>query len=385
MKRLLTIFTIFFTSLSVFSQNNVFVLVDVSKSVKQSDLISAKQVLTEILLGSTPNNSNIVGGSLTDLAQFKIKINDKISVVKFGSQITTLSISPNPVYVTNISTDIYSALNSFPLTPTDNNTYYTLAKAKIAEYAKKNNISKYMLCIISDENEDNFGPGGKPNYQSQYIQELVDNYDTKTNPATANPAILVKLNSSSQDFKLRFIPSIDVSKYNLPGAIPPAVVDTNSSNAVITITSPQEAKKNKEYEMNSESLNINWSCPNCPQGIKYTVMVSEYDGGRFREIKKDLAANSLKVKVPDGKFRITVSSSNYPATSDFTFVKVSTNSLGWFFALIIIASASAIGYYFWNKKRQEKIDLYSSNKTDDFFSSGNGGATTNNSTNSDYF
>ena len=83
MKRLYTIFSLIIYTLSVSAQDNVFILVDVSKSVKQADLISAKQTLTEILLGNTPNNSNVVGGSVQDLAQFKIKISDKISVVKF--------------------------------------------------------------------------------------------------------------------------------------------------------------------------------------------------------------------------------------------------------------------------------------------------------------
>jgi len=132
MKRLYTILSLFLCTLSVYAQNNVFVLVDVSKSVKKTDLVSAKQALSEVFIGTPPSNSTIVGGSLQDLQQFKIATNDKIAVLKFGDQATTLNISPSPVTIVSTPTDIYQALNNFPTTPTDNNTYYTLAKAKIA-------------------------------------------------------------------------------------------------------------------------------------------------------------------------------------------------------------------------------------------------------------
>jgi uncharacterized membrane protein len=373
--------------MSVHAQNNVFVLVDVSKSIKQVDLTSAKQALNEILLGNTPSNSNIVGGSLQDLAQFKIKVSDKISVVKFGNQQTTLSISPNPVSVTNLPTDIYNALNSFPTIPTDNNTYYTLAKAKIAEYAKRNNISKYMLCIISDENEDDFGPGGKPNYQSPYIQELVDNYDTKTNPASANPAILVKLNTSSHDFKLRFISSVDVSNYNIPGGntTPTSPVTITAAPAPsITLTSFPDGKKNKPKPTKSNSFTVTWNC-NCPTGTIFNVQLSELGGSNHIDPKKNITTNSVKfTDVPSGKFKIVVSAAN--ANPAITFVETPAGSFGLVIFLIIILIGGGIGYYLWNKKRQEKIDVFASNKGDDIFSRGNNnGSTNNSSSNSDYF
>ncbi len=384
MKQLLTIFAIYFITLAVCAQSNVFVLMDVSKSVKQNELNDAKQALNEVLTGSSLTKAFISQGKQQDLSSFKLVQGDKLAISNFGSLQTTLAINPNPTTIQNISADVNQVINSVNWSPSDNQTYITLAKAKIAEYAKNHQISRYRLYIISDNINDDYGMSGKPSYPDDYTRNLAEGYNTSTNPVNEAGYTKIKFASSSL-FSLSFSPNVDVSKYNLPGTIPPAIVDTNSSNAVITITSPPEAKKNKEYELNSESLNVSWTCSNCPEGIKYTVMVSEYDGGKFRETKKSLAANSVKFKVPDGKFRITVSSGNYPATSDFTCVNVSTSSYGWFLALILIASASATGYYFWNKKRQEKIDLYSSNKTDDFFSSGNGSATTNNSTNSDYF
>lgn len=384
MKKLFTILYLTLYTFSVYSQTNVFVLVDVSKSVKQDELNNAKQALNEVLTGSQLSRAFVSQGSQQDLANFKLVQGDKLAIVKFGSLHTTLAINPNPSIIQNVNADVNQVLNSITWTPTDQQTYITLAKAKIAEYAKNHNITKYKLYIISDNINDDYGQGGKPNYTDNYTQNLAEGYNTSTNPVNEAGYTKLKFLANSL-FTLSFSPNVDVSKYSLPGGTPtPIVVDADSGNAVITLTSPPKARKGKEHEIKSETLNINWTCKNCPQGIKYTVMVSQYDGGKFRETKKDLTANTVTFKVPDGKFRITVSASNYTASSDSTFINVSTGSYGWLIFLLILIAAGAVGYYFWNKKRQEKIDVFASNKADDIFSRGNGG-TTGNSSNSDYF
>jgi hypothetical protein len=382
MKRLYTILSLLFFTLSVSAQNNVFVLVDVSKSVKQDDLLAAKQALNEIFLGSTPSNSNVVGGSLQDLQQFKIAVGDRVSILKFGNQQTTLNINPTPIQVSSLPNDVNSALNSFPIVPTDNNTYFTLAKAKVAEYAKKNNLSKYVLCIVSDENEDNFGPGGKPNYNSSYIQELVDNYNTKTNQAKEEPAILTKFNSSTQGFKLRFIPSIDVSKYNIPGgSTPPPPLP--GKPASITLTSFANGKKDKPVPTGSNSFTVSWTCgPNCPPNAKFNVMLTEI-GGKYKD-KQTVTSNTWKFSnVPSGSFKVVVTASGIGSAT--TFVETPSGGYGWLIFLLILIVGGLIGYYFWNKRRQEKIDVFATNKADDIFSKNTGSSTTGNSSNSDYF
>lgn len=384
MKRLYTILSIIICTVSVYAQNNVFVLVDVSKSVTQADISNGKQALTEVLTGSPLSKAFVAQGSQAELANFKLVQGDKLSVSKFGSLQTTLAINPNPTTIQNVSADVSQILNSAALTPTDNQTYLTLAKAKIAEYAKNHNITKYKLYVISDGVNDDYGQNGKPNYPDDYTRNLAESYNTTANPVNEQASTRIKFSNTST-YAITFIPSVDVSKYTLPGGTPPAIVDTNTANAVITITSPPEAKKGKEHEVKSETVNINWTCNNCPQGIKYTVLVSQYDGGKFRETKKDLVANTATFKLPDGKFRITVSASNTTASSDFTCISVSTGGYGWLIFLLILIAAIAIGYYFWNKKRQEKIDVFATNKADDIFSKNSGGTTSSNSSNSDYF
>lgn len=384
MKRLYTILSLIICTLSVYSQNNVFVLVDVSLSVKPSELNDAKQALNEVLTGSQLSKAFVSQGSQQDLVNFKMAQGDKLAIAKFGSLQTTLAINPSPTAIQNVNADVSQVLNSTSWTPTDGQTYITLAKAKIAEYAKNHNITKYKLYVISDNIQDDYGKAGKPNYPDDYTRNLAEGYNTSTNPVSESGYTKLKFDKA-KDFTLSFSPNVDVSKYTLPGGTPPAIVDTNTENAAITITSPPEAKKGKEHEIKTETVNINWTCNNCPQGIKYTVLVSQYDGGKFREAKKDLVANTATFKLPDGKFRITVSASNTTASSDYTHVCVSTGGYGWLIFLLLLIVAIAIGYYFWNKKRQEKIDVFASNKADDIFSKNSGGTTSSNSSNTDYF
>lgn len=383
MKRLYTILSLIICTLSVYSQNNVFVLVDVSLSVKPNELNDAKQALNEVLTGSQLSKAFISQGSQQDLVNFKMAQGDKLAIAKFGSLLTTLAINPSPTTIQNVNADVSQVLNSASWTPTDGQTYITLAKAKIAEYAKNHNITKYKLYVISDNIQDDYGKAGKPNYPDDYTRGLAEGYNTSTNPVSESGYTKLKFDKA-KDFTLSFSPNVDVSKYTLPGGTPPAIVDTNTENAAITITSPPKAKKGKEHEVKSETVNINWTCNNCPQGIKYTVLVSQYDGGKFRETKK-CDVPTATFKLPDGKFRITVSASNTTASSDYTCISVSTGGYGWLIFLLILIAAIGIGYYFWNKKRQEKIDVFASNKADDIFSKSSGGATSNNSPNSDYF
>jgi len=370
--------------MSVYAQNYVFVLVDASKSVTQSDLNNAKQALTEVLTGSQLTKAFIAQGSQADLANFKLVAGDKLAVSKFGSLQTTLAINPNPSTVSNVNADVSQVLNSTTWTPTDNQTYITLAKAKIAEYAKNHNITKYKLYVISDNVNDDYGQGGKPNYPDDYTRNLAEGYNTSTNPVSEGGYTKLKFTANSL-FTLSFSPSVDVSKYTLPGGTSPAIVDTSNAHSAITISSPPEAKKGKEHEIKTETVSINWTCNNCPLGIKYTVLVSQYDGGKFRETKRGLVTNTATFKLPDGKFRITVSASNFASTSDYTCISVSTGGYGWLIFLLIIIAAAAFGLKKWNDKRNEKIERFATNKADDIFTKSSGGSTSGNSSNSDYF
>lgn len=372
------IFFLAFTAVS-YSQKDVFVLVDVSKSISQQELNDARQALYEVLTGAPLTKAFVKYGKQQDLPGFKLMPGDKFAVSKFGSLNTTLAINPQPVALQNVATDVNQQLNSIDWKPADQQTYITLAKAKIAEYAKNHQIGKYKLYVVSDNIQDDYGKSGKPTYPDDYTRNLAEDYNSSGNPVTEAGFTKLKFSANS-NFAISLVPEVDVTKYKLPSSPPPIPPDTTDKVATITITSPPKTKKENEYELNSENLSVNWTCNNCPQGVKYKAMVTQYDGGNFRQTQNSLTSNAAIFKLPDGKFKITISASNYPAaSSDVTFVSVSTTNLTWLLLLLILIVLAWVGYYFWNKKRQDKITNTSSNRTDDIFSSSSGSST------SDYF
>ena len=384
MKRLYTILSFIICTLSVYSQNNFFVLVDVSKSVSQTDLNNAKQTLTEVFTGSNLSIAQIHNkGALSDLAKFKFNVGDKLSVSRFGSCQTTWAITPSLISINNLNSDITSALNLISWSPVDNNTFILLAKSKIADYAVRSKIANYKLIIITDNIQTDFAKG-KLNYCNNDAKVLAESYKSGNNPVIEGVYTLLKFNPSA-DFTIHLIQSVDVSNYN-PGGVGIIKPPPKFPQAEIKLTSPpSKAKKGKEYKVKTETVNINWNCPTCPQGTKYTVLVSQYEEGKFRETKKELVANTTTFKLPDGKFRITVLTSNTNASADYTCISVSTGDHGWLIFILLLILGIGFGYYFWNKKRQEKIDVFSTNKADDIFSRSSGGTTSSNSSNSDYF
>lgn len=382
MKQLLIILLFFTCIFNVQSQNHVFVLVDVSKSVSQNQLTDARQALNEVLTGSTLSKAFVAQGNPQDLVNFKMNSGDRLSIVRFGSLSTTLAINPNPTPIQNITADVSRVINAVAWTPTDQQTYITLAKAKIAEYAKNQQLKQYKLYVISDNIQDDYGPGGMPNYPDDYTRNLAESYNTSTNPVNEADYTRLKFNANSL-FTLSFSPNVDVSNYSLPGAnVNQPQPNTAIVAPAITLTSFANGKKDKPKPTQSNSFTLSWHC-NCPKGTTFNVALTEVDG-KYRDLsKRNLLANSVSFsELPSGKFKIVVSSPN--ASPALTFIETPSSGMGWVIFFLLLLAAIGTGYYFWNKKRQEKINRFASNNPDDIFSkSSTGGAT--GSSSSEYF
>jgi hypothetical protein len=357
MKRILIFLFVAGFFLRAYPQNSsVFVLVDVSKSVSRSDLEKAKTALTDVLLGRSLSNAHVNFGSASELLACQLQQGDRLSILKFGSKATLMNNDFSLTPVRNMPGDVIQQVNSrFPTALTDDRTYLVLAKAKVAEYAKSNNISNYRLYLITDNISDDYGPNGKPDY-TDYERSLAEGYNTSTNPVKEAPSIKVKLNAArNQDYVLEFIPEVDVTAYNLPNQTPPAVTD-NEEFSTIRLTSYANGKRNNEVQAKSSPLSINWSCSNFPEGGKFTVIIVQYGGGKYRDVRKDLSTYSASFRVPDGKYRVTVSAQNFQAEPDTTYVDLKTGGGGWFWILFLFLLAAGAGYYYWQRKRRMKLE-----------------------------
>jgi hypothetical protein len=379
MKRLLTILFCLTCTFAAVAQEHVFILVDVSGS-RGADAIKteAKNQVYNLLLGQYSANGwnpvTITDKKISDLInsvsrQPLIGQNSWVCIVPFGNKdtykrYTTGQNKNHPIDFQNLFNQNY------PTKFTDGFTYMSIAEAFTASLAKTYNINEYYMFVVTDGLGDQDDTNSKNTYDS-FEENLLLEWNNASSSIVKNIGALTK---SRYYINLRKVTNVKSSQIPTNPGIqpPPPIVDTTAQVAAITISSPPEGKRNKEVEIKSENLNINWACPNCPQGIKYTVMVSEYDGGKYREIKKDLLSNTASFKVPDGKFRITVSSPNYPtATSDTTFVIVSTGGYGWLLFLLFLIILVVVVIKIWNDKRKRDSKKSSSAKANEMFSTGN--------------
>ncbi|MDR2971947.1 MAG: hypothetical protein LBU83_08475 [Bacteroidales bacterium] len=315
MKRFLFIFTLVFSVLCLNAQKNIFVLVDVSKSVKSYQLDNAKIALKDIFTTGTVNNGTVVGGNLADLHFYKLQANDKVAVNAFGDLQTSANIIPILKTVNDPINDIDNILNSIVWLPRDNWTYLTLARAKIAEFAKKRGINDYLLIEITDNVNDDYGPNGTANYQGKtYLEDLITQYNTTTNKVTDNGWTKIAFGSDKK-FLLSLTSGVSISTYT-----PPVFQPIRSG---ITITFPSQTKKGAELEINDESFTLTWACVKCKPDLEYSVHIEGYDGNTYTNHIDAIKTESIPLKLTqNGMYQIVVSASDCNLVPDTAFIKL---------------------------------------------------------------
>ena len=315
MKRISLIIMLIFSIYFVNAQKNIFVLVDVSKSVKPSQLDNAKNALVEIFTTGNATNGTVVGGNSSDLQFYKLQTGDRVAVNAFGDLQTSANIIPILKTVNNPVNDVDNILNSIVWLPRDKLTYLTLARAKIAEFAKNRHLNNYLLIEITDNVNDDYGPNGTANYQGKtYLEDLITQYNTTTNKVTDNGWTKIAF-GNDRKFLLSLTSEVNISKYT-----PPAFQATNDG---ITITYPAQTQKGAEYEMNDASFTLEWACLKCNPNMEYSVFIEGYDGngytGHIDTVKTESTSLNL---VQNGMYQIIVSARNCNLLSDTAFIKL---------------------------------------------------------------
>ncbi len=375
MKRgLLILLLVLVCLLHSFGQNNVFVLVDVSGSRGADPIkVDAKRFVLDFVMGAynpngwTPNNitekafSDIIAGKNTPL----VSQGSWYCIMPFGNLNT---YKGNHIEQCKIGPDDFKNgyQRHYPSRFTDGYTYIQIAEAYTISLAKTYRLNEYYVFVITDNLGDQDDTNSKNSYDD-FEEKLLLEWGNSSSSIVHNIGSFTK---SKYYINLKKVVNVQQSKMPTNPKItpPPIIVGPTDSNAVIKIASPSGGKKNKEVELSSDQLVVNWSCKNCPAGGKFVVSVTEYEGGKFREVKKDLQSNSCSITLPDGTFKISVSGQNFVAQGDTTFVSVSTGGAGWIIWLLVILVAAGIGYWFWNKRRKETLDDTSNIPKDDLFS-----------------
>ncbi len=315
MKKFLLIFILIFSAFNTKAQKNIFVLVDVSKSVKSYQLDDAKAALREIFTTGKVTNGMVVGGNPSDLQFFKLQSNDRIAINAFGDLPTSANIIPIIKIVNNPDNDIDKILNSMVWIPRDQLTYLTLARAKIAEFAKKHQINNYLLIEITDNANDDYGHNGKADYQGNtYLEDLITQYNTTSNKVSDNGWTKVAFGNDKK-FLVSLTSGVNISKYT-----PPAFRPTNDG---ITITHPSQTKKGAEFEINDATFTLAWDCIKCNPNMEFSVSIDGYDGITYSECIDTLKTKSAFLKLTkNGMYQIVVKAKNCNLIPDTAFIKL---------------------------------------------------------------
>lgn len=396
MKILASIILLIILSFQLNAQDNVFVLVDVSKSVRQAELVNAKQLVKDIIQGNPVNTSIFtIRGTLPS---FSIITGSKLMIMPLGDRSTVMNYIPTINGVNN-NNDINNYVEQyFRTNPTDIRTYLTLAKARCADIAYTNSIREYSMILVSDNVSDDFG-GSITGYTYEE-QSLVNIFNTITNiyagtlfsynTRNAFSVLIQRVNlqgyGGNTDSDGDGVSDLIDKCPNTPKGVtvnPFGCPDTSLKIELTsfkggTIQNPSPVKENK--------FTVSWFCKNAPVGAQYKVRLSPINQTGERAQTYTTPSNSYNFQnVGAGKWKITVSpaNTNFLASSANTTIEVKIHNSMWLLWLFLIAGIFGGGYWFWNKKREEKLRRLSSQSKDDGFSTGS--TINTNSDNSAYF
>ena len=358
-KKILILIIVLFPSIFCYSQKDVIVLVDISKSIKQNDFVAVKQTVKNLLKGKyiSPNEIKIEVDKKTTLNIGDeiplFKLGDKLLIIPFGERKRFWDNTYNFDKVTDL--DLYFE-NNYPKRVTDNKTYLELAKIKAANTAKETNVNNYILIMVSDNVNSNFGPNGLPNYTEEQSNSIVD-FGTKSNPylEQKHGTLIYKRN---RNYKIT-ISTVNIKDWKpySPLGKPAQGGAKTETKCNLKFMSFANGIKGKEKIVKTNDIKLRWSANNITQGAKYKISISSTSGNRENNTSKSgLTNNYYSVHLANDTYRVSVTSTD--CASDKTFIKVtSSNGGGGFLFLLILATAiGSLGYYLYKKNQDKKME-----------------------------
>jgi hypothetical protein len=399
MKAVFSIILYLLLSFHINAQDNVFILVDVSKSVSQQELINAKQLVKEVLSGNYSNSSFFSNNG--QVPKYSFNNGSHLIIIHFGDKGTVMNNTPIVNSINSCSELVTLVEQHFRTNPTDNRTYLTLAKAKCADEAYKNSIKEYSIVLVSDNVSDDFG--GSITGYSHEEQNLVNRLNTITNTfagslftysnRAAFTVLFQKINlngyGGSNDSDGDGVPDlID----NCPGTPKGQIVnqfgcpDTILQSLKIELTSFKGGTSKKPIGIKSDKITVSWFCRNAPRNAQYKIRLSPVNNPGEKSQNFTSTGNSYNLQnISDGIWKITVSSGNpkFNASPANTTIEVNASGSSWFLWLLLFSVLFGCGYWYWKKTQEDKLQRLNSVSTKDNFSTGS--TLNTNSDNSGYF
>ena len=338
---------------------DAFVLVDVSGSMKYTQINSeAKQIICSMLQGNL-NLSNFSGWSqvktkgldgncplISDKNSSFISAGGKVCILPFGNmeRVRDYKFIDMPNFETSFN-------SYFPNTFKDNWTYITLAKAYAVNVASKNGISGMVYMIIySDGAEESMD--GRVGYPEEF-RSVVDYFGTRNDSFCQKKGIIRKSYSGKQ---------FDIEIWTM-GPIPMAdVPKTSSTNVVskkIEISNQPNGKSPKvPVEINvEEPFTVKWKNATGPTKINVQIKkgntyinipTSEKDS--YYTIDKKATSGIITFYEPQD-YKVIVADEN---SRDERYVKAKGNVLKDVFPIIIVVILIIGGVLLWKQLSKPK-------------------------------
>ncbi len=354
---------------------DAFVLVDVSGSMKYTQINSeAKQIISNMLQGNL-TLSNFPGWSrvmtkgldgncplISDNSSPLVSAGGKVCILPFGNMKRVEEYKF--VDMSNFETSFNSR---FPNTFRDAYTYITLAKAYAVNVASKNGISGMVYMIVySDGAEESMD--GRVGYSEEF-RSIVDYFGTHNDSFCQKKGIIRKSYNEKQfDIEIWIMGPIPVDNTcpkcgKNPCVCPPTPVCPKCkkspcvcpSQTNIQITKPKEGKvKSNEIKVNTEeSTKLSWK--NGKGKVNVKIAYSSDSGKSYMPIRKkdekEYFSKGEKVGNMEitfhrpGKYQVKVIDSNN--TDDSRFYSVSEPLINKILPFIIIVILIIGGVYLW--------------------------------------
>lgn len=335
-------------STSIFSQNVVFVLIDVSGNplrqpqstwITSSDRRDAINLVRALLLGNysmadfpnwSPNHLSprlqlIYQGSGSSLLQ----PNSRLFLIPYGEKDRYLDFEE--FSIVSPSTDVKGFIDmAYNLRYKDQLTFEKLAIAKAVRISRDNDYANFLIIQIG-------GLGGDKTASQQYSpheQSMLDDFDSGVDIIShgsfriANPA--KELTVSIKEYDINTLINWYVKTNNEQDTIIPEFIQRPE----LRIISPSGSRSNPFKQDVGKPILISWRCRHCEPTPKFLIRITGIDGTLFGKSYTVDNAYTRSLNLETGNYRISLSSGNISASPVYVSVKGSSGGI-WLFLFLI--------------------------------------------------
>ncbi len=384
-KWLLLIICSFLIMQQVYSQDDIFLLVDVSGNplnqpasthLSISERKQAIQFVNDLLTGSIdPHNysdwepTNLVGKAQQMFSKSStpvLKQGSKVFLIPYGDKLRYQDFEEFEI-VNPLSdfTKVLIKTNTFNYE--DQLTFEKLAIAKTVEIAKGKNIQKYLVFQIC-------GLGGDQTASTPYTaleKQMIDDYESTTQ---TNSLGSFRYNKSGKNYSIS-IKEFDISRLLNPNrpspgsgssgpTIPPA------QPKILAITSPSGSNETPTEFKKDETISVTWRCKGCEDNPKFILRITGIDGSNYQVSHTVISSFSKKITLPKGNYKINLSSQYLVANPVYISISSGGSGAFWFFLFIVLLIGLAIYFgrsFFVNDKKYTPRTLKKENDQSFFY------------------